>query len=108
MKGYPLKRRNKVPEEGRREKQETLRAENRKLRKEVQQLRKQLDRISHRDADVKDMLEYIESPEHKEDLLDKEEKFECPHCYSTDTKVLDLGHKHYYSCNSCGQKGPLK
>lgn len=103
-----MKRRNKVPEESKREKQENLRAENRKLRKEVQQLRKQLDRISHRDADVKDMIEYLESPEHQQEMHDVEEKFECPNCYSKDTKVLDLGHKHYYSCNACGAKGPLK
>jgi len=103
-----LKRRNKVPEEGRREKQETLRAENRKLRKEVQQLRKQLERVSHRDQDVKEMIEYLESPEHTDDMKQNEEKFECPQCYSKDTKVLDLGHKHYYSCNKCGAKGPLK
>lgn len=103
-----MKRRNKVPEESKKQNQENLRAENRKLRKEVQQLRKQLDRISHRDKDIEEMIEYLESPEHKEQVSDKEEKFECPVCYGKDTKVLDLGHKHYYSCNQCGAKGPLK
>lgn len=103
-----MRKRNKVPEESKKEKQESLRAENRKLRKEIQQLRKQLDRLTHRDEDIKNMMEYIESPEHAEELLDKVEKFECPQCYSKDTKVLDLGHKHYYSCNKCGGKGPLK
>lgn len=103
-----MKRRSKVPEEKKRDKQEDLRGENRRLRKEVQQLRKLVQRQSHRDQDVAEMIEYLDSPQHKEDQIEKEQRFECPKCHCHDTKVIDLGHGHYYSCNQCEAKGPLK
>lgn len=102
-------RQQKVPEERNKGRLENLRAENRKLRKEVAQLRREAGKLRNRDDGLQDL--FAEFGDIQQDVQEslKEHKLECPHCGSTNTKVMSLRYDNsHFTCMDCGKTGPIK
>lgn len=100
-------RNHKVPEERNKDRLEDLRSENRKLRKEVTQLRKEAHKLKNRDEGLQDLFEEFRDIEQEVKSLSNETKFECPHCHSTNTRLMSLRFDNsHYTCIDCGKTGP--
>lgn len=107
-----MKRQNrKVPEERSRDKSENYRGEIKKLRKQVAQLQKECQRLRNRDEGLQDLIEEFghEQQLAEETAIDSVRKFHCPHCSSSNVRLLDLRYEQsHYNCNECGKTGPVK
>lgn len=103
-----MKRRgHKVPEERNKERVEDLKAENRKLRKEVSQLRKEHSRMRNRDIGLQELFD--EFGEEVKVETKQEDRFQCPHCFSHNTRLMSLRYDNsHYTCDDCGKTGPVK
>lgn len=101
-------RRSKIPEERKRDKDDTLRAENRKLRKQVAQLQKQMARIQNREIEVQEIMDEYEQ-NHRETEV-QSTKPQCPLCGSYDVAIMEklMNEVDYFACSTCGGRGKLR
>lgn len=101
----------KIPEERSRDKIEDYKGEIKKLRKQVSQLQKENQRLRNRDEGLQDLIEEFghEQQLAEETVVIGHSKFSCPHCHSSNVKLLSLRYEDsHYNCNECGKTGPVK
>lgn len=107
-----MKRQNrKVPEERSRDKTENFKGEIRKLRRQVAQLQKENARLRNRDEGLQDLIEEFGHVQemHEQEANPYVPKISCPHCSSSDVKLMSLRHENsHMTCNDCGKTGPVK
>lgn len=97
----------KIPEEKSRDKNENYKGEIRKLRRQVAQLQKENERLRNRDEGLQDLIQEFEHIQEQEELT--QTKFSCPHCHSSNVRVMSLRFENsHYNCTDCGKTGPLK
>lgn len=108
-KGWTVKHnKSKVPEERKRDKEDTLRAENRKLRKQVAQLQKQIARIQNREVEVQEIMDEYEQNQRDAEVI--QNKPQCPLCGSYDVSIMEklFNDTDYFSCTTCQGRGKLR
>lgn len=101
----------KIPEERSREKIEDFKGEIKKLRKQVAQLQKENQRLRNRDEGLQELIEEFGHAQElaEEAAISSTRKFYCPHCSSSNVRLLDLRYEQsHYNCNECGKTGPVK
>lgn len=100
----------KVPEEKSRDKNENYKGEIRKLRRQVAQLQKENERLRNRDEGLQDLIQEFGHEQEPEDITPSGNgKFVCPHCSSSNVRLLTLRYENsHFNCIECGKTGAVK